>query len=179
MIRQFLENSRALQVAFLIGALALLGLVASDLGGEMPNRAALKNRPNPTDVTELGRKMETLFSPDTLGAARPGTNGVSPFYTTHFQPPAPPAKTPEPVAAKATTKKIQVIFQGVYETASGEKKAFIKVGDGLKVGAAGLNVVADWAVAEITLRTLTLKSAANQTNLLEFNVPKEIEVPNP
>ena len=66
-----------------------------------------------------------------------------------------------------------------YETAGGVKKAFIKVGEGLFVGPVGEKVVADLVVADITLRTLTLKNASSQTNILQFNVPKEIETPAP
>lgn len=182
MILKRLENSRVFSIALLIAALVLLVLAASDLGGELPNRAGLKSRPSPPDATMLSRKIEALFSPATLQALRPATNGASPFYTTHFQPlAAPPPKTPDPTPApaKPATKKIQLTYQGVYQTAAGEKKAFVKVGDGLVVGTVGAKVVADWAVAEIALRTLILKNTASQTNILNFNVPKEIEIPNP
>lgn len=177
-----LENSRVFLIMLLLGALVLVVLVASDLGGELPDRAGLKTRPNPTDATVLVRKIEALFAPATLKRLRPATNGISPFHTTHFQPLAPPPpKTPEPTPTppKPATKKIQLTYQGVYQTAAGEKKAFVKVGDGLVVGTVGAKVVADWAVADIALRTLTLKNASSQTNILEFNLPKEIEVPNP
>ena len=182
MILRKLENSRVFLIALLLGALVLVVLAASDLGGELPNRAELETHPNPTDATVLARKIEALFAPATMKALRPATNGVSPFYTTHFQPLAPPPpKTPEPTPTppKPAKIKMQLIYQGVYQTAAGEKKAFVKVGDGLVVGTVGAKVMADWAVADIALRTLTLKNAGSQTNILEFNVPKEIEVPNP
>lgn len=174
-----LENSRTFLVLVLIGTIVLLALAASDLGGKLPDRAALRGRSAPTDVTALVRKSEALFAPATLKTMRSATNGVSPFYTTHFQPPtAPPKTTPEPTP-KPAAKKVQLTYQGVYETAEGEKKAFVKVGDGLMVGTNGAKVVADWTVIDIALRTLTLKNEASATNILEFNVPKEIEVPNP
>lgn len=179
MILRLLENSRVFLVALLIGALVLLVMTASELGGELPNRAELKSRPNPMDVTVMVRKIETLFAPATLTSLRPVTNGVSPFYTTHFQPPGPPPKAPDSASTNSATKKIQLTYQGVYQTAAGEKKAFVKVGDKTVVGSVGAKIVSDWTVAEIALRTLILKNAAAQTNLLEFNMPKEIEVPNP
>lgn len=179
MILKRLENSRALLLALLFGALVLLVLVASELGGELPNRAGLKPRPYTPDVTGLARKIEALFSPGTLNTLRPATNGVSPFYTTHFQPPPPPPAPPPAPTPTPTSVKIRLTYQGLYQSAGGEKKAFIKVGEGMVAGVVGAKVVADWSVAEIALRTLILKNPASQTNLLEFNVPKEIEIPNP
>lgn len=179
MILRLLENSLVFLVVLLIGTIVLLVLVASEFGGGLPERAEIKARPNPTDATVLVGKIESLFSPATFKALVPATNQVSPFYTAHFQPSGSSAKVPDPVSTKPATKKIQVIYQGVYQTAAGEKKAFMKVGEESVVGNVGAKVVADWTVAEIALRTLTLQSASAQTNQLEFNVPKEIEVPNP
>lgn len=179
MILKKLENSRAFLAALMVGGLALLVLVVSNLGGELPNRTELKGRSNSTDVAMLVRKMEATISPATLAASHLATSGVSPFYTTHFQPPAPPTKTPSAVAAKPAAKKIQLVFQGVYQTAAGEKKAFVKVGDAMVVGTVGTKVVSDWTIAEIALRTLTLKNSAAQTNILEFKVAKEIEDSKP
>ncbi len=161
----------------LLGTLVLFALTVFELGGQVPNRAALKRRPNPPDATILVGKIEALFSPAMVAAMRPPTNGVSPFYTTYFQPPPQPPTPVTPTAPPPTTKKILLVYQGVYQAAAGEKKAFVKVGDGLFVGPVGSNVVADLVVADIALRTLILKNAASQTNLLQFNVPKEIEVP--
>lgn len=176
-----LENSRVFMIALLIVALVLLALTASNLGGDLPERAELKGRSTPTEFTALVRKAEAILAPATLKALHPATNEVSPFYTIHFQPAvAPPKTTPDTAPpAKPVPKKVQLTYQGVYETAGGEKKAFVKVGDSLVVGATGAKIVADWSAVEIALRTLTLKNEASQTNILEFNVPKEIEIPNP
>ncbi len=175
-----LENSKLFLVALLLGGLVLLVLAVRDLGGELPNRVQPKRHSNPPDATVLGGKIEALFSPTTYPALRPATNTVSPFYTTYFQPPpSPPAQPATPSPPPPTTKKIPLTYQGVYESASGEKRAFIKVGEGVIVGPVGAKVVADLVVADIALRTLTLKNAASQTNILQFNVTKEVEVPAP
>ena len=176
MILRRLENSRTFSIALLVGAFLLLVLALSDLGGELRERAELKSRSVPLNAMVLARKMELLFNPAAIQAFRPATNGLPIVYTMHFQPPPPPPAPAPPPAP--TMKKVQLTFQGVYQTADGVKKAFIKVGEELVVGALGAKVVADWAVAEIALRTLTLKDAASQTNILEFSVAKEIEVPN-
>jgi len=41
----------------------------------------------------------------------------------------------------------------------------------------GAKVVADHAIKDIAIRTLTLTNAAGQTNLLEFNVKRALDVP--
>jgi len=180
MMSRILENSKLFLVVLLLGTLVLLALAARDLGGELPSRVESKRRPNSPQAAVVVGKIEALFLPATFAALRPATNAVSPFFTTYFQPPpAPPAQPAAPPSPPPTTKKIPLTYQGVYETASGEKKAFIKVGDGLFVGSVGAKVVADVVLSDITLRTLTLKNGASQTNILQFNVVKEIEVPAP
>ena len=176
---RFLENSRWFSAAVLLGTLVLLTLAVFDLGGDLQHRAELKRRANPPDAILLVGKIEALFSPATLVAMRPATNGVNAFYTTHFQPPPAPPKPPDPTPPPPAPKKIQLTYQGVYQTAGGKKKAFVKVGDGLFVGPVGAKVAADLVVAEITVRTLILKNASSQTNILEFNVKKDVEVPSP
>jgi hypothetical protein len=174
---KILENSKWFSILLLLGTLVLLTLTVFELGGQMLNRAALKRHPSPPDATILVGKIEALFSPATVAAMRLPTNGVNPFYTTYFQPPPQLPQPVPPTVPPPTTKKVQLTYQGVYQTAAGEKKAFIKVGNGLFVGPVGSNVVADLVVADIAIRTLILKNAASQTNLLQFNVSKEIEVP--
>lgn len=177
MIFRKLENSRAFLILLLISALVLLVMVALELGGNLPVRSALKGRRDSTDVPKLVQRMEALFSPATLTALHPATNSASPFYTSYFQPATPaPAAKPAPAPA---AKKIQLTFQGVYQTSGGEKKAFVKVGNDLVVGSVGAKVFADWTIADIALRTLTLKNAAAQTNVLEFDVSKEFDLPKP
>ncbi len=184
MMLRILENSKLFLTALMFGTLVLLALAVNDLGGELPHRAESKRRANPPDAAVLVGKIEALFSPATFSALRPATpqarGAASLFYTTYFEPPpAPPAQPPTPTPPPPTTKKIPLTYQGVYETAGGDKKAFVKVGEGLFVGPVGAKVVADLVVADIGLRTLTLKNAASQTNILQFNVVKEIEVPAP
>lgn len=171
-----LEDSRAFLVALFAAAFVLLVVAALGLGGKLPVRSPLKGRPNSTDVPKLVQRMETLFAPATLTSLRPATNGPSPFYTTHFQPATPPTAKPAPAPA---AKKIQLTFQGLYQSSAGEKRAFVKVGNDVIVGTVGTKVFGDWNIADIALRDLTLKNAAAQTNVLQFNVSKEFDLPNP
>jgi hypothetical protein len=175
---KILENSKVFLIVLLLGTLVLLTLATHDLGGELPKRVESKRRAKPPDAAVLVGKIEALLSPATFSALRPATNAVSPFYTTYFQPPPAPPAQPVTPAPPATAKKIPLTYQGMME-AGGGKRAFVKVGEGLFVGPVGAKVVADLVVSDIALRTLTLKNAASQTNILQFNVVKEIEVPAP
>ncbi len=173
-----LINSRFFFAILLIAAATLLVFAITDLGGNLPDRAEIKRQNHPPDFTNVVEKIEGLFATETLTALRPVTNAVNPFYTTHFQPPPAPAPAPvAPTPPPATTKKVSIVYQGVYETAAGVKKAFIKVDQQLVVGDLGAKVVADWVVDAIDRRTLTLKNAASETNMFQFNVAKEVEIP--
>jgi hypothetical protein len=174
---KFLENSKLLSVVVLLGTLFLLTMVVFEPSSPLPNPAELKRHSNPPDTTALVGKIEALFSEATLAAMRPATNLANPFYTTYFQPPLAPPKPVTLTPPAPTTKKVQLTYQGDSQSSDGIKRAFIKVGDGLFFGPVGSNVVADFVVSEIALHTLTLKNAGSQTNILQFNVPKEVEVP--
>ena len=101
---RILENSKWFSIVLLLGTLVLFTLAVFELGGQMPNRAVLNRRSNSPDATILVGKIEALFSPATVAAMRPPTNGVSPFYTTYFQPPPQPPKPVIPPVPPPTTK---------------------------------------------------------------------------
>jgi hypothetical protein len=161
------ERDRWIAALLLVGLVVLLGFVVRHLGVDIPDFPASNRRPPPatTGVT-VGRldALDTLFKVPRLLVP---TNTVMPFYTTHFQPP--PPKPP-------TTRRVDLTYLGYFQTAGGEKRAYVRVGENLFVGPAGSNVVADLTVTDIALRTLTLRSPA-QTNVLDFQVQKPVEVP--
>jgi hypothetical protein len=53
----------------------------------------------------------------------------------------------------------------------------VRVGTNSLVFVAGARVVADHGILDIAQRTLILTNTAGQTNVLEFNIPKVLEVP--
>jgi hypothetical protein len=163
------ERDRWIAALLLIGLVVLLGFVVRHFGVDIPEFPASHRRPPaPTAVVPIGRldALDSLFKVPQLW--RP-TNPVTPFYTTHFQPP--PPKPP-------TTRKVDLTYVGHFRASGGERRAYVRVGDNLFVGPTGSNVVADLTVTDIALRTLTLKSPT-QTNVLEFKVLKQVEVPLP
>jgi hypothetical protein len=107
------------------------------------------------------------------GASRgwTATNLLDPFFTRHFSPPAVPSPPPP------TTKKIELTYQGFYETEGAARRAFIKLGDVLLDAPAGSNFTANLFLAGMNAQSATLTNLTGQTNVLEFSVKKEVEVP--
>ena len=81
-----------------------------------------------------------------------------------------------PAVPAATTKKVSLTYQGFFETADGLKLAFVKLADSQVIGTNGAPVVVDYVIAEFDLKTITIRNAT-RTNVLNFNIPTEIEVP--
>jgi hypothetical protein len=163
------ERDRWIAALLLVGLVVLLGFVVRQFGVDIPDFPVSSRHPPPSmPAVTLGRldSLDTLFKVPQLGAV---TNPVTPFYTTHFQPS--PPKPP-------TTRRVDVTYLGHFQTAAGQRRAYVRAGETLFVGPVGSNVVADLTVTDIALRTLTLKSAT-QTNVLEFQVLKQLEVPVP
>lgn len=167
-----LVKDRWLTAALQTGLVILLVLILKDWGGQLPAFPNLKGRHVPLSQSVPVGKIEALFSAASLAQMMPATNAANPFFTSHFQPP--PAPPPPP---PATTRKVELIYQGFFQVESGAKNAFIKAGDSLVTGPVGTKVVADWVLASIELNTVLLTNNAAQTNLLQFNAKKEVEIP--
>jgi hypothetical protein len=148
----------------------LLYLAVTNLGGRTPDyHAASLYSPaqqNPAPVA----KLVTLFSPDWSKIVGQ-TNGLSPYTTAYFVP------APAPVPPAPTTKKIEVTYQGYYQSGDSPMHAIVKVADTFVDVAVGAPVAPNNIVALVTLESMTLTNLDAQTNLLRLNVKKEIEVP--
>jgi hypothetical protein len=166
MISRFLQRNFWIAAASLAGLLTLLVLTAISLGGRVP---ALKPLGNPSAVTNdrpTLRQVEGWFQAASLTNLLAQTSGPGPFFTLHFQPPPPP-----------TTRRVQLTYHGNITPSAGSRRAFVRVGTNSLVFVAGAHVVADHGILDIAQRTLILTNAAGQTNVLEFNIPKVLEVP--
>ena len=162
-----LERDYWLAVLLLGGLAALLAFATMNLGGSLPDLPKPNQRPASGRPSIPVGSIDALFATSTLAQLAPAKT-PNPFYTTYYQPP-----TPKP----PTTRRVALTYQGFVETAEGQKRAFLKVDEKLFVGPAGSKVVADLVVMSIAMRTLTLTNSAAQTNVLEFNARKELEVP--
>jgi hypothetical protein len=165
-----LQRDRWLAWMLLAATGILLVLVVRDFGVGLPEFPRSPRRAPSSALTVPVSEFDGLFSAVRVPRLLTPTNAFGPFYTAYFQPP--PPKPP-------TTRKVDLTYLGYIETDAGPRRAFVQVGETLFVGPAGSNVVADLAVAAIDLRTLVLTNRAAQTNQLEFNVRKPVEVPLP
>ncbi len=144
----------------------VLYLAVTHLGGKTPDFriADFSTAPSPGPVPIA--KMESLFS--SAQWPNPATNTSNPFFTSYFVPITPPP---------ATTRKVEVTYQGFYQAGDTFKHAVVKVGESFVVAVIGAPVTTNLFVAEATMQNLMLTNLAAQTNLLLLNAKKEIEVP--
>ncbi len=116
-------------------------------------------------------KLEPLFTGNPWPQPAALTNRASPFFTRYFVPPVPPAPPPP------TTRKVEVTYQGYFQTPDAPKYAVLKVADALVVTKVGGLVTTNLYVSEATMQTVTLTNPAPQSHLVPLNVKKELEVP--
>ncbi|MBM3879800.1 MAG: hypothetical protein FJ387_08785 [Verrucomicrobia bacterium] len=165
----FVEKSFGLALLWLAALVALLLLVLWQSGGRLPELGPLP--PPPTNGAAVAA-LRSFDYPGLLAPRPPAavpTNAVSPFFTLQFQPPPPP---PPPA-----TKKVELLYMGCYVSSTGDKLAYLQVVDQVLVLTNGAKVVADHMIQSISLPSMTLTNAAGQTNVLEFNVKKALDVP--
>ena len=112
--------------------------------------------------------LERLFSLGIWPKSLTNTNRLDPFVTRYFIP---------PVAPPPTTRKIEVTYQGFYQTNGGPKNTIFKLGDAYLVAPIGTRIATNLFIADATMQTLTLTNLAAQTNVLSLNTNKEIIVP--
>jgi|GEM_PF-2218937 len=96
------------------------------------------------------------------------------FYTTQFLPPTPPPKPKPP-----TSRQVEVLFQGVFESSNGAVEALVKLPDGPVYLKNGAVLLSDWTIESISLKQLILTNRARQTNIFFFSQKGTLEVPVP
>lgn len=156
-----------------LGSWLLLYLALTALGGKAPDYRDAQAVSAPPQSPVPVAKLVDLFTPPSARQPAIDPDLLSDFVTRHFIPVPPPAPKPP------TTRKVEVTYQGFYQTDGGTRIAVVKVGDAFAVVPLGARVTTNFMVAEATMQLLTLTNVAAQTNLLPLNVKKEIEVPLP
>lgn len=164
---------RWISLSVIITGLLMAALAGMKLGGDLPELVqlrtpddgtsetpfpALMNRPNPTDIVK-GPKM--------MGADNP-------FYTDFFQPPPKPAPPPKP-----TMKTVKVVYQGWFESSSGEIEAFVSIDGKATKGAVNEALGADLQLLEIHSDYIRIKSKDDQEHKVRFSQTASLKIPIP
>ena len=150
------------------GLWLVLFLAVTHLGGKAFDSREADSAANPPQSPVPVARLEMLFSPGVWPKSLGETNRLNPFTTRYFVPP----QTPPP-----TTRKIELTYQGFYQTGDGPKQAILRLGEAFITAPIGAKVATNLFVAEATMQALTLTNQAMQTNLLPLNVKKEIVIP--
>jgi hypothetical protein len=169
----FLQMVRSRWFATVVhaGLWCILYLAVTRLGGKTPDiRLADTTTPSPPNPVPAAT-MESLFSPGQWPNPQAVSNFTNPFFTTHFVPP--PSPTPPP----ATTRKVEVTYQGFYEAGDTVKHIVTKVGDLFVVAVIGAPITTNLFIADASMQSLLLTNHVSQTNLVPLNAKRDIEVP--
>jgi hypothetical protein len=153
------------------GLWLLLYLSIARLGGRTPDYHAATTYSPPPQIPVPVAKLENLFSPSQLTKTSGDTNFSNPFFSSYFVPP------PSPAVPIPTTRKIEVTYQGFYQSGDGPRHAVVKVADAFVDIPIGWPVATNVFIAEATMQSMLLTNLTAQTNLLPLNVKKEIEIP--
>lgn len=168
-------RSRWLVLGVHAGLWGLLYLAAVGLrGNSIPfgeRSASSVHARTPAPITRLA----SLFSAQAWPNPHEQTNQLDPFFTLHFIPaPKPPAPPPPP---PPTTRKIELTYLGFYQTEGAPKQVIAKLADSFLVAPIGTKLTANLFAADATMQTLTLTNSSAQTNLLQLDAKREIDVP--
>lgn len=166
-------RSRWFAVLVHLGSWVLLYLALTAMGGKTPDYRESQAVSAPPQSPAPVARLVDLFAPGAATQPAINSNLLSSFVTRHFIP------VPVPPPAPPTTRKVEVTYQGFYQTDGSLKIAVVKVGDAFNIVPLGARVTTNFLVAEATMQALTLTNLAAQTNLLPLNVKKVIEVPLP
>jgi hypothetical protein len=150
------------------GLWLLLALAVLRLRGTSPHFLETTSHTLAAQTPVPVARLENLFEPGSWPKPGNATNSPSPFATRHFIPSAPPPPT---------TRKVELIYQGYYQTGEDAKHVFLNVDNGMVVSLVGARIATELFIADATMQTLTLTNLAAQTNVLTLNTKKVVEVP--
>lgn len=152
------------------GLWLLLALAVLRLRGTSPHFLETTSHTSPAQSPVPVARLETLFAPESGTKHAGETNSLSPFATRYFTPPVTPVVPP-------TTRKVQLTYQGFYQTGDDPKHVFLQVDSALVVSLVGGRIATELFIADAAMQTLTLTNLAAQTNVLTVNTKKIVEVP--
>jgi hypothetical protein len=132
------------------GLWLLLYLAITNLSGKAPEFRDAVAVANPPQGSVPVAGLERLFSPGIWPQSLIDTNRLNPFST-----PAPPP---------STTRKIEVTYQGFYQTGDDVKHAIFKLGKASLSAPLGAKPATNLFIVEATMQAMTLTNLSAQTN---------------
>jgi hypothetical protein len=167
MLNQTLK-SRWFATGVHIGLWTLLAVALIRLGSASPPYLETTSHTSPAQNPVPVARLDHLFDSVPGTKPAPALDGQSAFATTYFVPPAPPIPT---------TRKVEITYQGFYQTGADPRRVFLKMDDALLVSTIGAQIATNLFVAEAAMQTLTLTNSAAEINVLKLNEKKVVEVP--
>jgi hypothetical protein len=167
------DRSYVLAAAIFATCLLMLVLLVQGFGGKLPALPRFEPATVPAGIGPTNNRVKELFLPAALAGVKPITNLQPPFATAYFQPPPPP---PPPVIR---TRKVNLTYDGLFVTASGEKRAYVAVDGTMGLFSVGVPVVNDLMISNMDRLILTLRRAVTQEVTVPFRTSKEVEIPLP
>ncbi|MBL9127779.1 MAG: hypothetical protein JNL97_09035 [Verrucomicrobiales bacterium] len=155
---------------------ALFALLIATLTGwrrPVPDGTGRRMGAEPAALPAAAAQARQFFGWASSATWRPLTNTGNPFFTLAIQPPPPP--TPPPAAP--STRKLDLVYRGFFETSARVRRAVVQVADKQVIAGKGERVVADYSVADIQLGHLGMTNAAGVAAKLDFSKAAQIEVP--
>ncbi|GEM_PF-2370786 len=168
-----LERNKGFTVILLGGAIVLLILATAGLDSRLLVFNTPASGTNAVRSAAVDRYQE-LFSRGYFTNFVAGENERDVFATTYFNKPK-----PEPKPKPPGTRSVSLTFMGFIENSGGEVTVFLNVDNQLKKLRIGQNIVADWHLADVGNRMLTLTNAEPQTNVIAFEKTLKLDVPIP
>jgi hypothetical protein len=165
-------KSRWFALVVHFGLWLLLALAVMGFNGNLPNFNDTDSSSTPPQSPIPVASLEQLSSTAAWPRLTDHTNLANPFSTKHFFPP--PSAPPPPAP---TTRKLELTYQGYYQSGNGPVQTMLKLGTNFLVTPVGSRVLSNLFVAHASQQYLTLTNTLAKTNVLPLDTPREVEVP--
>lgn len=139
--------------------------VVQNLGDSIPNKTTIPEK------TNLDAPTPPKFV-NTPAALLKQNAQASPFFTRHFERAVLPS--PKPVSP---TRKIKIEFQGIYQTVSGKKKAFLQVDGAFKAVNLGDVVIANLRLLRLDSNEIAVGADGKEPRRIGFSQSGTFQIP--
>lgn len=97
---------------------------------------------------------------------------ASPFFTRHFAQSVAPAPKPA-----SPTRKVKIEFQGIYQPASGKRKAFLQVDGAFKTVSVGEVVIANLRLLRMDSKEIAVGDGGGEPRRIGFSQSDTFQIP--